>query len=239
MDADSPAGLGSLSVLPFEIRDLIYRHVFSDRYCYRLLSSPIGLLGASKALRHEATDTLYSHSTFKFELNSGAFALKYTLLGPSQEVVNLLNHVEVFLPLDIESYDIFRRNNDLDVFNKNVISKLASANRARKTCRIVFPKSGYQSIQWCRFPFSEDLRRLSSFKVVVFELECGPYDFEFMKVPPNMIRYWRGDRTHMFYVSAMENRRTQLRSYLGDTLGDCRSYMKGNLRCLEFRPRSY
>ena len=238
MDADSPAGLGSLSVLPFEIRDLIYRHVFSNKYYHRPLSSPIGLLGASKALRHEATDTLYSHSTFRFELKGGPYALSYTLLGPSQEVVERLNHVEVFVALDTLSYDVIHRNNDMDILNENLISKLASANRARKTCRIVFPKSDYRSIQWCRFPFSEDLRRLSSFKVVVFELGCGPYDFEFMEVPPNMIRYWRGNEHHMFYVSAMENRRAQLRSYLGDTLGDCRSYEKRNFRCLEFRPRS-
>lgn len=60
-------GLGSLSTVPLEVRDLIYRHVFIDKYCCRPISSPIGLLGASKALRHEATDTLYSHSIFQFE----------------------------------------------------------------------------------------------------------------------------------------------------------------------------
>ena len=88
---ESLKGLGSLRVLPMEIRDHIYRHVFHDRYLVpcpgaifylnrgypgfemkrsvyydQFPCTNIGLLETSKALRSEAEDVFYAESVFVF-----------------------------------------------------------------------------------------------------------------------------------------------------------------------------
>lgn len=110
MDAHSSSGLGFLSVVPFEIRDLIYRHVLSDKYCYSPQSKPIGLLGASRALRHEATETFYAHSTFQFDYKSNPYdppAFQEDL-DPCQEIVERLDHVVVTIPIEHYSFKLFK-----------------------------------------------------------------------------------------------------------------------------------
>lgn len=80
-------GLGFLSVVPLEIRDLIFRHVFFDKYHYSTLSNPsIGLLGASKALRHEAADQIYSQTKCQLEFKENP-GIRRKELSLSQEVV--------------------------------------------------------------------------------------------------------------------------------------------------------
>ena len=62
MDVHSLTGRGFLSVVPLEIRNLIYHLVF-DRYYYSIKSSPnTGHSRVPKALRDEAAHTLYAQS---------------------------------------------------------------------------------------------------------------------------------------------------------------------------------
>ena len=247
MDVHFNPGLGSLSILPLEIRDLIYRYVFADKYCYRPLSSPIGLLGASKALRDEATDTLYSHSKFRFEFKSDPLGPSQELLGPSQEVVMRLNHVEVVIHMDFYSFELFRGEiRNVDDFNKDIFSKLACTDRVRKTFRIICSGASSLRIPWVRLPFSRDLQRPSAFKMVILELEHLARHFEDVGLVdrgPIELFHGVGDNCfrsakHMIFVSAMEDQRKELRSYLEVLLGDGRSYERRNVRCLEFRPQS-
>ena len=191
MDAHSLTGLGSLSVVPLEIRDHIYRHVFSNKYCYRTRSGPsIGILAVSKALRREATDAFYSQSTFQFEFKRNP---KSTLrckskdnpgirgqeLGPSQEVVKRLNHVEVLINVKHYSFELFPdEERDVDYFYEDIFRKLTRPHRTRKTCRIIFHNAHSQRRLRDQIPFCQNLRRLSTSRNVILELESTAIDFE-------------------------------------------------------------
>lgn len=240
-------GLGSLSIVPPEIRDLIYRHVFANKYCYQPQSNPIGLLGASKALRHEATDTLYFHSKFKFEFKSNLLGPSQELPSPSQEVVMRLNHVEVVINMGHYAFGLFPGEiRNVDNFNRDIFSKLARTDRVRKTCRIICLNASAQGVPWDRLPFSRDLQRLSAFKIVILELAYFAWDFEDADIVdrgPIELLYeieddWYRSAGHMVWVSAMENQRKELRSYLEVALGDGRSYERRKVRCLEFSPQA-
>ena len=240
-------GLGSLSILPLEIRDLIYRHVFADKYCYRPQSDPIGLLAASKALRHEATDMLYSYSIFKFEFKSDPLGPSQELPGPSQGVILRLKHAEVVVHMDHYAFELFPGEiRNVDNFNKDIFSKLACSDRVRKTCRIICLEAGDLRVPWIQLPFSRDLQRLSAFNIVILELEHFVWDFEDVglvdrgpiKLPNGYGYDWCRSAEHMMFVSAMEGQRKELRYHLEVALGDGRSYERRNFRCLEFRPQS-
>lgn len=258
MDADWLIGLGSLSVMSFEIRDLIYRHVFSNRFCYSKRSSAsVGLLTASKALRQEAMDTFYSQSTFQFEFKSNP---KSTLrrksdnprmrgqgLSPSQEVVKRLDHVEVSINMKHYSFELFPdEERDVDHFYRDIFRKLIFSDRTRKTCHIILHKAYSQQCPWNRILFSQKIRRLSAFRKVTLELEFAAEDFDDVGlVNRGPIRlHWGasddyvGSTDHMMFVSAMERKRENLRTYLEITLGDSFSYERRNFRCLEFHPKS-
>lgn len=183
MDAHSLTGLGFLSVVPLEIRNLIYHHVFFDRYCYSAKSSPsTGLLGASKALRYEATHTLYAQSKFQIGykdkpgmekqsacyLHVGNFqwdleknpGLRWQELGPTQEVIERLDHVEV--PINMNHYSFERlpgEIRDVDDFYEDLFRKLASIDRVRKTCRLILRNTCFDLHPWINTHFpviSED-----------------------------------------------------------------------------------
>ena len=239
MDAHSLICLGSLSLLPPEVRNLVYRHVFLDEYYYNPPSSSIGLLGTSKIVRHEAGDTLYSHSRFHFEF-------KCSPLGPSHELVKRLDHVEIAINMDHYSFELFPgKEHDVDLFYKDILCKLACTDRVRKTCHIVFRRYFYR-ISWGRIPFLQHLRRLSAFRTITLELECLAIDFEDVHLREKdslQIRCGLGDGylgsyCHKEWVAAMERQRQRLRTYLEVTLGAGRSYDRGNFRCLEFHPQS-
>lgn len=240
-------GLGSLSIIPREIRDLIYRHVFADKYYYQPQSDPIGLLATSKALRHDAADILYFYSKFMFEFKSDPLGPSQELPGPSQEVVLRLNHVEVVLHMDHYAFELaLGEIRNVDNFNKDIFSKLACTDRVRKTCRIICPDAGQLRVPWIRLPFSRDLQRLSAFNIVTLELEHFAWDFEDVGLVdrgPIMLPNGYGDdwcrsAEHMMFVSTMEDQRKELRYHLEVALGDGRSYERRNFRCLEFRPQS-
>lgn len=259
MDAHLLTGLGSLSVVPLEIRDHIYRQVFSNKYCYRTRSGPsIGILAASKVLRQEATDAFYSQSTFQFEFERNP---KSTLrckskdnpgmrgqeLGLSQEVVKRLDHVEVLINMKHYSFELFPdEERDVDYFYEDIFRKLTCPDRTRKTCRIIFHEAHSQRRLKDQIPFCQDLRRLSAFRNVTLELEFTAIDFEDVGLVdrgPIQLPWGAGDdyigsADHKIFVSAMEGMRERLRTYLEITLGESNSYERRQFRCLEFHPKS-
>lgn len=270
MNAHSLTGFGFLSVVPLEIRDLIYRHIFFDRYCYSAQPSPsIGLLGASRALRDEAVHKLYSQSKFRIEfkdkpgmekqtafyLHVGKFqsdfdkdpSLRWQELGPSQEVVKRLDHVEVSINMYHYSFELFPGEiRDVDDFYEDLFRKLASTDRARKTCRIIFRHGQFDCYPWDRYPFSQDLRKLSTFDTVTLELECEAIDFDDfdsvdrspVKLPWDAEDNFRGSARHMRMIAGRERKMEKLRVYLEETLGSGCSYERRNFCCLAFRPQS-
>ena len=238
MEAYTSTGLGSLSVLPLEIRELIYRHIFADKYCYSPTSRPIGLLGASRNLRLDAMDTFYSHSTFCFHFEGDPLKVNQELLGPSQEVVNRLDHVEVSINMDHYWFRLFPGEaRYMNYFFKDLFCKLLRADRVRKTCHIAL--RGYiHHRPWNEFPLLHSLRKLSGFRNVNLELECDVIAFEddglvfSSNVTPGWLIWFNN------YTSAIEQSRQELRSILEATLGEGRSYETGNVRCIEFHPQT-
>lgn len=154
-----------------------------------------------------------------------------------------LNHVEVVLHMDHYSFELFPGEiRNVDDFNKDIFSKLAYTDRVRRTCRIICPDCSSQRIPWIRLPFSRDLQRLSAFKIVILELEhlarhfedVGLVDRGPIRLPHGVGDNWCRSAEHLIFVSAMEDQRKELRSYLEVTLGDGCSYERRNFRCLEF-----
>ena len=259
MDAHLLTGLGSLSVVPLEIRDHIYRHVFSNKYCHRALSGPsIGILAASKALRHEATDTFYSQSTFQFEFKRNP---KSTLrceskdnpgmrgqeLGPSQEVVKRLDYVEVSINMKHFSFELFPdEERDVDYFYEDIFRKLTCPDRTRKTCRIIFHNAHSQRRLRDQIPFCQDFRRLPAFRNVILELEFTAIGFEDVGLAhrgPIQLPWGAGDdyfgsADHKIFVSAMEGMRERLRTYLESHLEKAISTRGGSFVALHSIPSS-
>ena len=254
MDAHSLIGLGSLSLLPLEIRRLIYRHVFADKYRYSALPSPsIGLLGVSKAVKHEAAATLYSQSSFRFEFQYNLDTLysqsrvQFDFKGPSQEIVERLDHVAVSINMNNYSFRLLPgEKREVEYFYKDVFRKLACTDRARKTCHIFFRDACALRLAWDQLPFSQDLQRLSAFRHIILELEhfpiflrdVGIIDRGPLELPWGREYLWLGSPHHESWVSSLEQRRETLKTYMAVTLGDGRSYERRNLRCLELHPQS-
>ena len=249
MDAFLSPNFGSLAIIPREIRDLIYRHVFCDKYCYSPQSNPIGILGASKALRHEALDVLYSCSIFRFEFDSHPFGPSQALLGPSQEIVNRLNQVEITIDMKHYSFELFKGEiRNVENFFKDMFCKLARTDRVRKACLIHCTNASSQVVSWKQISFCQELPKLSTFRSVNIELEYPAIDFEdFVRVDRGPISLPEGyaDKydyiqkpIHMIFVSAKENMVAELKTYLELELGVCQYHYRKNYRCLDYCPRS-
>lgn len=245
---NSPARteLGSLRVIPPEIRHLVYQYVFTDERCYSASTSPsLGLLGASKALRREAIYIFYSQTKFHFRFGfKDTSRMRGITQGLSQEVANCLQYIEVSMDMiDYASERPWTFKPDVDHYYKDLFSKLASTHRARKTCRIILLNCTFLRHPWHKLPFTQGLGSMSMFQNVALELECDPMWFEdagrvdrgdVWSVPGDYF----GSAHHMRFVSALEKQREELGRYLEGTLGECHSYERKNIRYLEFRPRS-
>ena len=270
MNAHSQTGFDFLSVVPLEIRNLIYYHVFFDRYYYKAQPNPsIGLLGTSRALRDEATHTLYSQSKFQIgyidktgmdeqsasHLHVGncqpdsepPTGLRRQELGPSQAIIERLDHVEIHIDMDDYSFEPYQgaiRN--VTNFHKDLFRKLGSVDRVRKTCRIVIRNTGFSCRPWLEYPFSPDLRRLSTFKTISIEIECEAIDFEDfetvdrgpIELPFDAEDDFRGSELHVRMISLKELTTEKLRTCLEKSLGKGMHYTRRNLRCLTFHPQS-
>ena len=158
-----------------------------------------------------------------------------------------LNHAEIVILMGYYSFELFPGEiRNVYSFNKNNFSKLASTDRVRKTCRMFCPDSSTLRIPWIRLPLSRDLQRLSAFKIVPLALEhCAWHSEDVDLVDRGSDWFLHGEggdwcrvAVHTISVSAMEDRRKELRSYLEAALGDGRSYERRNVRCLEFCPQS-
>ena len=112
MAEHSLTGLGSLFILPQELRDLIYGYVFcGETYTYIPKDRPSGLLMASKVLGHEALDIFYAQCRFRFDLLrlasshrpgsrlSNSLANGAQDIGPSLEVFDRLDDVEISIDM--------------------------------------------------------------------------------------------------------------------------------------------
>ena len=93
MSANKPS-LGTLSILPREIRDEIYRKLFKGRYC-RMRSqtqkSDLALLSVSKATYDEGSSMLYSESVFRL-----GFDYNFTIYPPEPILRRILKIEFVF-----------------------------------------------------------------------------------------------------------------------------------------------
>lgn len=273
MIAHSQTGLGVLSVIPLEIRCLVYYHVFVDRYCYSAQPGSsiglLGLLGTSRALRDEATHTLYSHSKFQIgyihkpgeqENNASSSyisnvqpdfgknpGLRWQELGPSQEVIKHLDHVEI--AIDMHDYSVEYYPGaipDAAKFYEDLLRKIACIARVRKTCRIIIRNTG--SIYGILDEYADipDLRNMSKFRTVSIEIEGEAIEFEdFGTVDRGPVDLlfdeeddFRGSACHVRMVSAKELTIERLRTHLRETLGDGVYDKRRNFRCLTFHPQS-
>ncbi len=107
--------LGDLSVLPRELRDEIYRHVYSNTYmCYSRAftqyvryfrgehyGSRSPLLRTSKAILHEAIPFLYSAGTFCFNFNTDLAFLPLAPQHPKVNVADLVTNINVFCDVGV------------------------------------------------------------------------------------------------------------------------------------------
>ena len=99
---------------------------------------------------------------------------------------------------------------------------------------------------WDKYPFSCDLRRLSSFRTVIIEVECEAIEFEDfdivdrgpIEVPWDAEDDFCDSARHVRMVSGKERAMEELRVYLQEMLGNGVYYTRRNFRCLTFYPQS-
>lgn len=241
--------------LPTEIRHLIYRNVFHEKYVlpsHRELTFPssqivtsqaplyagnyahkIGLLETSKEVRRDAVDFLYAKVTFSFQFPYGT---KETLVGPCQTIIDRMNNIEIdidmapYLSLDSPQrgqQQSNSRSKEMDIFYTTILRKLGARADTGNMCCVVFWNCNLEQASWHELPFFEALSGAATFRRVVVELRCWP-----AYVSP-LFSFLSVSEINCLY----ENLRGDLKKGLERTLGKGRGQDRDGVRRLEFRPQ--
>ncbi len=234
----------NLLLLPTEIRHQIYRHVFHTRYIIPSFTdltfpdptplyagnriSNTSLLQTCKALHEDALEFMYATVTFRVLFPDET---KETLVGPSQAIINRMEHVEI--DIDMTHYHAPNTvrtvrgtttiSRPIDIFYSTMLLKLSARETAGIACRIIFRHCWSTRMPWGTLPFLEALKRVPKYRTVTLEVRA----LSLSSMPH--IEFLSGREVDGLFQNLKDELERCLRTSLGQA--------NGRYRSLELHPR--
>ena len=192
-------GMGTLSKLPREIRDKIYRYLVKDHYRSKahdwIFEPPdyphSAVLRLSKAISHEAITLMYSESTFIYFINysSGGVYPHQTLESVAQRLMKIDLHLfdliepcslfDLIEPCSALFYDAAYQKNKENICEA-IIAQFTGTKITRTSMHITLHsvKSLTSLIGMLKTPFCPALGEFKGFRTLEVELCCRLTDDE-------------------------------------------------------------
>ena len=176
---------GSLFTFPRELRDKIYRLLVKKHYIIYITQSKnsivtptkdehdFAILQVSKAVSHEASDTLYSEGVFRFSID---FSMLGILVLPSQLTDRMKNvefdfsglsiwHSQLFPPYSFPKYQ-----DHINTICHSTIADFTGTEIMRNRLHVRFLAGGPAIIDTLSVHIIERLKALVGFRTVILEI---------------------------------------------------------------------
>ena len=157
----------SFMILPAEIRNMIYQHVFTGTRHHIGLSPPlnehtdIDILCTSKQINFETLRFLYSKPTFEFPVNKMSFeTLNGLFLG--QQALRLIRDITI----DLNVWEGPSMQGTLVVKYARILARLADLTHPNRKCVISVEQTPGRAHRRCSRWYVEELKKLVGFEVV-------------------------------------------------------------------------